>query len=251
MAYMKKLFPQVKEFFFDDDTFTANLPRAREIAKKLAPLGLTWSCNSRANLDYDTISFFKDCGLRLFLVGYESGNDETLRRIKKGVTTDEMRKFTRACHKAGVVIHGTFILGLPVETRETIEQTINFARELDVFSLQVSLAAPYPGTELYEQAKLNGWFTKKDKTDLVESDGFQQSSLEYPGLSKEQIFESLEEFYHRYYFSKFGKLLIPRKPSWRIFKSMLEDREVFMRRAREGAEFFKSLAQRRNDVAAA
>ena len=78
MAYMKKLFPQVKEFFFDDDTFTANLPRAREIAKKLAPLGLTWSCNSRANLDYDTISFFKDCGLRLFLVGYESGNDETL-----------------------------------------------------------------------------------------------------------------------------------------------------------------------------
>jgi radical SAM superfamily enzyme YgiQ (UPF0313 family) len=68
MAYMKKLFPQVKEFFFDDDTFTANLPRAREIAKKLAPLGLTWSCNSRANLDYDTISFFKDCGLRLFLV---------------------------------------------------------------------------------------------------------------------------------------------------------------------------------------
>ena len=250
MAYMKKLFPQVKEFFFDDDTFTANLPRAREIAKKLAPLGLTWSCNSRANLDYDTISFFKDCGLRLFLVGYESGNDETLKRIKKGVTTDEMRKFTKACHKAGVVIHGTFILGLPVETRETIEQTINFAKELDVFSLQVSLAAPYPGTELYEQAKLNGWFTKKDKTDLVEGDGFQQSALEYPGLSKEQIFESLEEFYHRYYFNKFGKLLIPRRPSWRIFKSMLQDKDVFVRRAREGAEFFKSLAQRRDDLAA-
>jgi radical SAM superfamily enzyme YgiQ (UPF0313 family) len=149
-----------------------------------------------------------------------------------------------------VVIHGTFILGLPVETRETIEQTINFARELDVFSLQVSLAAPYPGTELYEQARLNGWFTKKDKADLVEIDGFQQSSLEYPGLSKEQIFESLEEFYHRYYFNKFGKLLIPRKPSWRIFKSMLEDRDVFVRRAREGAEFFKSLAQRRTDLAA-
>src|SRR5262245_15104085 len=91
MADMKKLFPQVREFFFDDDTFTANLPRAREIAKKLAPLGLTWSCNSRANLDYDTIKSFKHNGLRLFLVGYESGNDETLTRIKKGVTTDEMQ----------------------------------------------------------------------------------------------------------------------------------------------------------------
>src|SRR4030095_506339 len=123
MAYMKKLFRQVKEFFFDDDTFTANLPRAREIARKLAPLGLTWSCNSRANLDEETIRSFHDCGLRLFLVGYESGNADILRRIKKGVTLDEMRRFTKACHRAGVVIHGTFILGLPVETRSTIEQT--------------------------------------------------------------------------------------------------------------------------------
>ena len=160
MAYMKKLFPQVKEFFFDDDTFTANLPRAREIAKKLAPLGLTWSCNSRANLDYDTIKSFKDSGLRLFLVGYESGNEQILKNIKKGVTLDEMRRFTKSCHQAGVVIHGTFILGLPVETRETIEETIRFAQELDVFSMQVSLAAPYPGTELYEMARQNGWFAK-------------------------------------------------------------------------------------------
>ncbi len=243
MAYMKKSFPQVREFFFDDDTFTANLPRAREIARKLGPLGVDWSCNSRANLDYDTIKSFKDNGLRLFLVGYESGNDETLTRIKKGVTTDEMRRFTKDCHKAGVVIHGTFILGLPVETKETIEQTINFAKELDVFSLQVSLAAPYPGTELYEQAKLNGWFVKKDKTDLVEGDGLQQSTLEYPGLSKEQIFEDVERFYRSYY-------LRPR-PILRIIKTMLEDKDVCVRRLREGYEFFKSMAARRSDLAAA
>jgi hopanoid biosynthesis associated radical SAM protein HpnJ len=243
MFYMKKMFPQVREFFFDDDTFTANLPRAREIAKKLGSLGTPWSCNSRANLDYDTIKSFKDNGLRLFLVGYESGNDETLTRIKKGVTTDEMRKFTKACHQAGVVIHGTFILGLPVETKETIEQTINFAKELDVFSLQVSLAAPYPGTELYDMAKQNGWFTKKDKTDLVEGDGFQQSALEYPGLSKDEIFENVERFYHRYY-------LRP-KPILRIIKTMLEDKDVCVRRLREGYEFFKSMSQRRTDLAAA
>ena len=146
MAYLKKLFPQVREFFFDDNTFTANLPRARDIAGKLARLGLSWSCNSRANLDYETITSFKDSGLRLFLVGYESGNEDILTRIKKGITLDEMRRFTRACHQAGVVIHGTFVLGLPVETRESIENTIRFAKELDLFSLQVSLAAPYPGT---------------------------------------------------------------------------------------------------------
>lgn len=243
MAYMKRIFPKVREFFFDDDTFTANLPRAREIAKKLGPLGVDWSCNSRANLDYDTIKSFKDNGLRLFLVGYESGNDDTLTRIKKGVTTEEMRRFTKDCHKAGVVIHGTFILGLPVETKETIEQTIRFAQELDVFSMQVSLAAPYPGTELYEQARLNGWFSKKNKADILHDDGFQQSALEYPGLSKDEIYESVERFYHRYY-------LRP-KPVLRIIKTMLEDKDVCVRRLREGYEFFKSMAARRNDLAAA
>ena len=243
MAYMKKLFPQVKEFFFDDDTFTANLPRAREIAKKLAPHGLTWSCNSRANLDYDTIKSFKDCGLRLFLVGYESGNDDILTRIKKGVTMDEMRRFTKACHQAGVVIHGTFILGLPIETPQSIENTIRFAQELDVFSIQVSLAAPYPGTELYEMARLHGWFSKKDKTDIVHQDGFQQSALEYPGLDKNEIFEAVDRFYRAYY-------LRP-KPIVRIIKTMLEDKDVLVRRCREGFEFFKSLRQRKNDLAEA
>jgi hopanoid biosynthesis associated radical SAM protein HpnJ len=241
MSYMQKLFPRVKEFFFDDDTFTANLPRAREIAKKLAPLGLTWSCNSRANLDYDTIKSFKDSGLRLFLVGYESGNDDILTRIKKGVTMDEMRRFTKASHQAGVVIHGTFILGLPVETPASIENTIRFAQELDVFSIQVSLAAPYPGTELYEMARLNGWFSQKDKTDILHEDGFQQSALAYPELSKEEIFEAVDRFYRAYY-------LRP-KPILRIIQTMLEDKDVFVRRCREGFEFFKSLKQRREDLA--
>lgn len=242
MAYMRRLFPQVREYFFDDDTFTANLPRARDIARRLAPLGLTWSCNSRANLEEDTIRFFKDCGLRLFLVGYESGNADILRRIKKGVTLEEMRRFTRACHRAGVVIHGTFVLGLPVETPESIENTIQFARELDVFSLQVSLAAPYPGTELYEMARQNGWFAARDKTGIVHDDGFQDSALEYPGLSREAIFEAVDRFYRAYY-------LRP-KPILRILRTMLQDRDVFVRRCREGFEFFRSLRQRRDSLAA-
>jgi radical SAM superfamily enzyme YgiQ (UPF0313 family) len=156
---------------------------------------------------------------------------------------DEMRRFTKACKQAGVVIHGTFILGLPVETRESIENTIRFAQELDVFSIQVSLAAPYPGTELFEMARQNGWFVKKDKTDLVENDGFQQSALEYPGLSKEEIFEAVDRFYRAYY-------LRP-KPILRIIKTMLEDKDVFVRRCREGYEFFKSLRQRKEDLEAA
>src|SRR2546426_7414530 len=151
-----------------------------------------------------------------------------------------MRRFTKACAAAGVVIHGTFILGLPVETRQSIENTIRFAQELDVFSIQVSLAAPYPGTELYEMARLHGWFSKKDKTDIVHEDGFQQSALEYPGLSKEEIFEAVDRFYRAYY-------LRP-KPILRIIQTMLEDKDVFVRRCREGYEFFKSLKQRKEDL---
>ena len=91
-----------------------------------------------------------------------------------------MRRFTKACNQAGVIIHGTFILGLPVETKQTIQQTLDFAKELDVFSIQVSLAAPYPGTELYEQARQNGWFAKKEKTDLLGGEGYQTTPLNIP-----------------------------------------------------------------------
>ena len=125
----------------------------------------------------------------------------------------------------------------------SIQNTINFAKDLDVFSLQVSLAAPYPGTELFEMARQNGWFTKKDKTDLVEGDGFQQSTLEYPGATKEEIFEAVDRFYRTYY-------LRP-KPILRIIKTMLEDKDIMVRRCREGYEFFRSLRQRKADLAAA
>jgi len=185
----------------------------------------------------------KDCGLRLYLVGYESGNQEILNRIKKGIQIEEAKLFTKHCKELGVIIHGTFILGLPVETKETIEETIRYAMELDVFSIQVSLAAPYPGTELYEMARQNGWFAKKDKTDIIHDDGLQQSTLEYPGLSKEEIFEAVDRFYRTYY-------LRP-KPILRIIKTMLQDKDVCVRRLREGYEFFRTLNQRKKDMAAA
>src|SRR5689334_24229247 len=155
---------------------------------------------------------------------------------------DVMRCFTKSCHEECVIIHVAFSLDLPVETPQSIENTIRFAQELDVFSIQVSLAAPYPGTELFEMARQNSWFVKKDKTDLVELDGFQQSALEYPGLSKDEIFEAVDRFYRAYY-------LRP-KPILRIIKTMLEDKDVFVRRCREGYEFFKSLRQRKEDLEA-
>ena len=116
MALAKKYFPQVREFFFDDDTFTDDLPRAEEIARRLGKLGLTWSCNAKANVPRKTLEIMKDNGLRLLLVGYESGNDQILINIKKGVRIDIAREFSRNARELGIKIHGTFILGLPGET---------------------------------------------------------------------------------------------------------------------------------------
>ena len=153
MAQAARLFPQVREFFFDDDTFTDDLPRAEAIARLLGPLGITWSVNAKANVPYETLKVLKDNGLRLLLVGYESGSQAILNNVKKGVRLDTARRFTREAKALGITIHGTFILGLPGETRETIAETIRFAREIDPDTIQVSLAAPYPGTALYDEAR--------------------------------------------------------------------------------------------------
>jgi hopanoid biosynthesis associated radical SAM protein HpnJ len=234
MTHAQQLFPQVKEFFFDDDTFTAYQPRAREIAKLIGKLGITWSCNARANVNFETLQTMRDNGLRLLLVGYESGDQGILDNIKKGIRIEEAREFTRNCRKLGITIHGTFILGLPGETPETIRRTVEFAKELDVFSIQVSLAAPYPGTELYRQAQENGWFSKA--ATLVSDNGTQIAALEYDGLSREEIFHWVEKFYKAYYFRP--------RPIARIVKTMLTDWQEMKRRLREGREFFRFLRLR-------
>ena len=158
IAHAKELLPQVKEFFFDDDTFTDDEPRARDIARRLGRIGVTWSCNAKPNVSSDTLAVLKDNGLRLLLVGYESGNQQILNNIRKGTRLDIARRFTRDCHALRIAIHGTFIVGLPGETPQTIEETIRFAREINPHTIQVSLAAPYRGTELFRQAVENGWF---------------------------------------------------------------------------------------------
>src|SRR5581483_7853769 len=133
-----QLFPQMKELFFDDDTFTDDRPRAEAIARGLGRLGITWSCNAKANVPRDTLKVMRDNGLRLLLVGYESGNDQILHNIRKGLKVDIARRFTADCRRLGIAIHGTFILGLPGETAQTIRDTIQFAIDINPHTIQVS-----------------------------------------------------------------------------------------------------------------
>ena len=198
MAKAKQYWPNVKEFFFDDDTFNIQKARTLELCAKLKPLNLTWSCTSRVTTDYETLKAMKEGGCRLLIVGFESGDAQILKNIKKGATVERAHQFTKDCHKLGLVIHGDFILGLPGETRQTINNTIAFAKELDVETIQVSVAHAYPGTELYDYAVKNGFMVSGSK--MVDEGGHQLAHIQYPGLPADQILASVHRFYDEYYF---------------------------------------------------
>jgi hopanoid biosynthesis associated radical SAM protein HpnJ len=233
VRWIRANMPEVKEIMFDDDTFTDFRPRAEEIARGLGKLGVTWSCNAKANVPYSTLKIMKENGLRLLLVGYESGDDQILLNIKKGLRTDIARRFAADCRALGITVHGTFILGLPGETRETIAKSIAFAKEINPHTIQVSLAAPYPGTRLYEQALENDWIPDHKTIPLVDGSGVQLAALSYPHLSSDEIYHGVEQFYRSFYF----------RPSkiWEIVSEMLQSWDMTRRRLREGVEFFHFL----------
>jgi hopanoid biosynthesis associated radical SAM protein HpnJ len=239
-ALVRDLFPQMKELFFDDDTFTDDRPRAEEIARGLGRLGLTWSCNAKANVPRETLQVLRDNGLRLLLVGYESGNQQILINIKKGLRVERARRFAEDCRDLGITVHGTFILGLPGETKETIQETIRFAREVNPHTIQVSIAAPYPGTELHQQAVENGWLPADDDgAALVSEQGTQLAALSYPHLEHTEILESVDAFYRRFYF-RAGKLA---EMSAEMFQPGMASR-----RLREGTEFVRFLGRRAREA---
>ena len=237
-ALVRELFPQLRELFFDDDTFTDDRRRAEEIARGLGRLGLTWSCNAKANVPFETLKVMKDNGLRLLLVGYESGNQQILINIKKGLRVERARQFAADCRDLGITVHGTFILGLPGETKETIQETIRFARDVNPHTIQVSVAAPYPGTELYRQALENGWLPPdSDEAALVSESGTQLAALSYPDLRHTEILDSVDAFYKRFYF-RAGKIA-------EMSAEMVRSPEMAARRLREGREFIQFLGRRR------
>jgi len=238
MAKAKHYWPEVKEFFFDDDTFNIQKARTIELCAKLKPIGLTWSCTSRVTTDFETLKAMKEAGCRLLIVGYESGDPQILKNIKKGATIERARQFTRDCHKLGLVIHGDFIMGLPGETRETIKNTIKFAKELDVETIQVSVAHAYPGTELYDYAVKNGFIVGDNR--MVDEGGHQLAHIQYPGLPADEILAAVHRFYDEYYFRP--------KAVFRILKKAAFDGRERKRLYREAKTFLKLRAQRNRMV---
>src|SRR6202795_1447080 len=237
MKQAKELFPHVKEFFFDDDTFNIQKARTIELCEKLKPLGLTWSCTSRVTTDYDTLKAMKDAGCRLLIVGFESGDPQILKNIKKGATIDMAERFTANCKKLGLLVHGDFIVGLPGETRESIRKTIDFAKKLDNETIQVSIAHPYPGTEFYDYAKKNNLISIGNMTDEV---GHQLPTVIYPGLDRAELVDWVERFYGEYYFRP--------RVIWRVVRKAIFNTADRKRLTKEAREYMALRAKRKKFV---
>jgi hopanoid biosynthesis associated radical SAM protein HpnJ len=225
VKYALGAFPHLKEIFFDDDTFNYRKERTIELCGKLKPLNFTWSCTSRVTTDYDTLKAMKDAGCRLLIVGYESGDAQILKNIKKGATIDMAERFTANCKKLGLVIHGDFIVGLPGETRESIRKTIDFAKKLDNETIQVSIAHPYPGTEFYNYAEKNNLISIGN---IVDERGNQLPKVVYENLNEAELMDWVERFYSEYYFRP--------KVIWRMVSKVIfhsHDRKRLFKEAKE------------------
>jgi len=234
VLWIKENLPQVKEISFDDDTFSADKKHAVAVARLIKPLNVSWVINARANCDYETLKEMRDAGLHHVIVGYESSNEQILKNIKKGVSKAQAIEFTKNCKKLGITIHGAFIMGLPGETRETIKETIAYAIELDLSSIQVSLASPYPGTEFYALAKREGWISSDN---FLDAEGHQQCVINYPSLSNQEIFDAVELFYKKFYFR-------PKYIARSIFRMVVDSKER-KKLLKEGAQYLDYMRKRK------
>lgn len=205
IEYDLELFPDLKEIMFEDDTLTADRNRTREICNEILDRGLnkkiSWSANARADLDdLELLKLMKKSGCRMLVTGFEFGDQEILNNVKKGLTIEQMKKFARLTKKAGIKVHGCFMIGGPGDTKETAMKTIKLANEIKPDTLQFSGLTPYPGTEFYNWCKDNEYIIAQDWTDWVDA-GEQSTVVEYPNLSKKDIVNLVDKgLYENFYF---------------------------------------------------
>lgn len=230
-----ELFPEAAEIFFDDDTFTADGARARQLGREFRGLKFVWSTTARANTSYETLKAMKEGGLRLLVVGFETGDPQVLKNIRKGVTLDLGRRMVKWCKELGIQVHGTFMVGLPGETQQSLEASMRFACELDPDTIQVSLATPYPGTEFYDFCREQGYM--QDDALVHGQTGYQQCVIDYPGLAAAEIFAAVPKFYRRFYF----------RPSYmaKAAMVMIRDPRERKRLLQEGRQFLSFMFKRR------
>lgn len=199
--YIKKIIPKVKEIFIEDDSFTINQKHVISFCEELEKrnLRISWSCQSRANIQYETMVAMKKSGCRLLDVGYESGDDKILKNIKKGITVEQLKEFTKNAKRARLKILADFVIGFPGENKKTIEISEKFINEIQPDILQIAIATPIPGTNFYQWCIENNYLKTNDLVFSINQKGLQNPIINYPNLTSEDISDSLRNILKSYY----------------------------------------------------
>lgn len=188
----------ITNFLFWSDIFNIDKVWVMDLCQKIIDSGLkiTWSANTRADTaDEEMAQKMYDAGCRLVSIGVESGSQEMLDKIGKRITLDDVRLTVKFFKKAGIRIYNYFVIGLPWEDEDTVEDTIDFAIELDSDFISFYTATPLPGSKFYDYAK---------EHNLINSDTSFSSAYFYPSvnthhLSKERVFELHKKAIRKFY----------------------------------------------------
>lgn len=151
----------IRNFFFKADTFTIDTEWATHLCDKIISSDLhgkiEFTVNSRAKpLDLELLKKLKEAGCFMIAVGFESGNDETLKKIKKGTTQEDNLRAAKLIKTSGLPLFGFFMIGFPWESEKEIIETLEFMLNVDPDFIEIHIAMPYYGTKLYEQCKQYG-----------------------------------------------------------------------------------------------
>jgi radical SAM superfamily enzyme YgiQ (UPF0313 family) len=227
LTFITKELPEVKEIFLEDDTLTVNKERAIALSQGIIDRGLkiTWSTNSRADADYETMRMMHKSGCRLLCVGFESGSQEILDRLQKHIRRENYLKFSDDARRAGLLIHGCFMYGNDGETRATMRETLELAKELNCDTAQFYPIMVYPGTRAYNDYKERGYITAQSYREWLTPDGQHNCVVSLPNISKEELVAfcdlSRREFYlrPRYMVSKMKQIFTHPRETKRIMRA--------------------------------
>ena len=235
MEYIVENFPQAKAIFFEDDTMTVNKKRCQELAELIIKRGvnISWTANARVGLDYDTMRMMKQSGCRSLCVGFESGSQKILDSMKKKTTMDEMKEFMENAKKAGILIHGCFMAGLPGETRDTLKETLGLAKELSPDTVQFYPVMVYPGTEAYTWYKERNLISSADFSKWITPEGLHNTVISTEALSSAELVKFCDEARREFYL----------RPGYILYKlmQMLAHPGEIRRTLKAGRTFFKYL----------
>ncbi len=186
----------VKELFFWSDTFTLDKRYVMSLVEAIAPLGVSWASNSRVDtIDEELARAMRRAGCWMISFGIESGDQALLDAAGKGATVAEAERAVAVVKAAGIKAAGHFVLGLPGETRESLEKTLALANRLPLDFEQFYCAVPFPGSRLYEEAREKGWLKENDFSRYRQDEAL----LELPGLSREEVMAYRQTAYRHFY----------------------------------------------------